>query len=263
MAYDVFLCFSVVDQPIAGAILETLEKSGISCYFPPRDTTIGGDAERESLAAISTVKVTVFIYTDAANMDSVIAKQMDASSKSGAEPVTIRLSNSMPLGRLGFYMTIPYTVDAREGEPSDHFETLVALTKETIALVEKNRAKTPGRWKKAPENKKIFELPGIGCRRWYVSLLSIAFYVFASLILFMTYYTLTTSATLAPDLIAAITLTLLLVVPVLILGNLFGIRDRLPLFKKRRPLSTIAGLFLIEAIIFFLFDFIIGFFMGI
>lgn len=258
MAHEVFLCFSPTDQTLAEQVLEKLEQSGISCYFPPRDTTFGGDIGREALAAISTAKVTVFLFTDDANMDSTVAKQMDAASKAGAEPVTLRLSNSMPLGRLGFYMTLPYTIDAREGEPADHFDSLVSLTKETIALVEKNRAATPERWEEQPEKKKNFELPGIKSERWYVSLLSIAFYVFASVLLVMTYYTLIGSATLAVDLIAAITLTLLIVVPVLILGNLFGIRDKLPLFKKRRPLLTIAGLLLVEAIIFFLFDFILS-----
>lgn len=259
MAHQVYLCFSPTDQTLAEQVLEKLEQNGIACYFPPRDTAFGKEIDREALAAISTAKVTVFLFTDDANMDSTVAKQMDAASKAGAEPVTLRLSNSMPLGRLGFYMTIPYTIDAREGEPADYFDDLVKLTNETIALVEKNRSATPERWEEQPEEKKkIFELPGIRSERWYVSLLSIAYYVFASILIVMTCYTLVGSPAFAIDLVAAITLTLLLVAPVLILGNLFGVRDKLPLFKKRRPLLTIAGLLLVEAIIFFLFDFILS-----
>ncbi len=259
MAHDVFLCYNPSDRKTATAAKSALKSAGIYCYDPIEDTTSRGDAEVESLAAVSSARVLLYLYTDDANMDSDLIKFLDAARKEGTEIVTLRLSNSMPLGRIGYYMTIPFTVDAREGDLETHLPILVEKVKETLSLVDENRAKTPGRWEIAQKKDPLFKLPGLDTNKWYLSLIVIMIYVLSVVVIVMTFVSLKQSPSYTEDLIAAICLVLLFAVPVMLLGNLFGLRDKLPLLKNRKPLQTIAAIFLLDAAIFFLFDLILYF----
>lgn len=256
MIHDAFICYTSVDKPLAGLTRDNLESSGIRCYDPFRDTTIGGDTMKESLAAISSSRVLVYIYTDDANLDSHLIKLLDAAKRLGTEIVTLRMSASMPLGRIGYYMTIPFTVDARNEELQKSIDLLSIMVKQTLELVDENRARTPERWTES-RGKNKFKLPGFDSGKWYLSLIMMMIYVLSAVIILMSVLTLRTSNNIIEDVITTVGFIMLFVVPILLLGNFLGIRDKFPIVRKRKPFLTIAVIVLLDGLIFFVFDIIL------
>lgn len=250
MQFDCYILASRKDDELAEKVAAALEGAGFGCFFPPRDLISDeSDSDAEKKAAIASSYTTVLVYTDDANMEPQTVLLLDHAAAVGSEVVTLRLSNSPPLSRTGFYTTIPYTVDAREGAPEDYFDTLTKLVGVTVALVKQNRTKTTERAEK--KQTEPFSLPGFNTGKWYLTLVSGILYAAALLLILLLFNGLRYSGeTFASDLVFCIAFALLFLLPVLLLGNFLGLRDRLPLFKMRQTGPTLLGLLIVEAAVF-------------
>lgn len=257
MEKEVFICFADADAEIAFEVAREFKKNGISSYLH-LDVLPDG---KELKSRIDESNVVVFIFTDEANMSATAAKQLEMAFKSGLAVVTFRLSNSLPIGRLGIYINVPHVVDARNGDMQHNLSKLVDVVREVNELVNENRT----REKKRLDSRRIFSgrfsdkkilLPGYS-GKGIVALLATVYYVLTSLFLFMTYHALFRSEDLLEDIIVAIYLTFAFCFPVAILGNLFKIRDRVPFLKDRKPVPAIVFIAVIEVVLFFFFNFLL------
>ena len=254
MGHKVFLCYTAVDKHLAEQVRDKIEDADIKCYDPFRDVADLSLIRAESLAAISSSRVMLYIFTDDANMDSRLIGFLDTARRAGTEIITLRLSASMPVGRIGYYMTIPYTIDARDIDFTLSLNALLSKVRQTLILIDENRTKTPKRWVKTEEKDRKFSLPGFKTGKWYLSLLVMMGYILSTAIVVISLFSLRTSENLLEDAIATLCLTLLLLMPILLLGNFLGLRDNLPVLNKRKPVSTGLIVLLADILIFFIFD---------
>jgi hypothetical protein len=252
---EIFICFADADGEVAFAVARELEKNGFSCYLP---LDIDSSDKEELKSRIDESSVAVFIFTDEANMSATAAKQLEIAFNSGLAVVTFRLSNSLPIGRLGTYINVPHVVDARAGSLQDNINKLVDVVREVREIVYENRE----RRKKRFDSRRIFSgrfadkknlLPGYS-GKGIVALFATAYYALTSLFLLMTYHALFRSENLLEDAVVAIYLTLAFYLPVAILGNVFKIRDKITLLRKRNPVYTISIIIIIELTLFFSFN---------
>jgi len=255
---EIFICFADADKETAFAVARELEKNGFGSYLP---LDIDPSDKNGLKNRIGESSVAVFIFTDEANMSATAAKQLEIAFNSGLAVVTFRLSNSLPIGRLGIYINVPHVVDARDGDLQDNINKLVDVVREVRELVNENRE----REKKRIDSRRIFSgrfadkinlLPGYS-GKGIVALFATAYYVLTSLFLLMAYHDLFRSENLLEDAAVAIYLTLAFYLPVAILGNAFKVRDKIAFLRKRNPVPTVVFIAIIEAVLFFFFNFLL------
>ena len=257
MKHDVFLCYTAIDKPIAECVLRGLTDRKIRCYDPFSDTTLGGNVFAESLAALSSSKAVLCIFTGEAGKDSSLTKQLDAAGKAGIAIVALCLSENPPPLQAWVCSASLYTVAAREEAGAASFEELFEKIVELVAAA---REKEGLQSQNDVVRTRKFSLPGFNSGKWWISLIAMLIYVLSSAVILISFFLLGNSERLLEDLMILLCFVALILVPVLLLGNFMGLRDLLPVLRRRKPLST--GLFIIitEGLIFLSFD-LIFFFM--
>jgi len=79
-------------------------------------------------------------------------------------------------------------------------------------------------------------------------------YIISATVVILSLFALRYSENLVEDAFVIVSFIVLILVPILLLGNFLGLRDKLTVLRRKKPLSTLATILVIDGILFFLFD---------
>ena len=257
MTHDVFLCYTAVDKPTAGLVRGKLADYGVRCYDPFTDTTAGGSIISESLAAISSARALLYILSDEGEADSSLAKQLDAARRTGVGIVTLRLSGENQWAK--FDQTEAHIIDSGKEELASCLDFLCKKTLETLASAGGSESKEVAKRGRDSAKAEKFTIPGFGSGKWIVSLIAMMIYVLSASIIVLSAFSLRSSENFREDALVLFSFITMILVPVLLIGNFMGLRDRLPVLRKRKPFLTAVVILLIDGLIFLFFDLIFFF----
>lgn len=114
MAYDVFICHSSSDKPVAMAICEELEKDDIKCWIAPRNVTGGKSYAREIVEAIKGFVVTIFVFSENSNASAHVENEIDTAFNAGKVIIPYRLDESDMNEFLQYYLNKKHWLDMGE-----------------------------------------------------------------------------------------------------------------------------------------------------
>lgn len=125
MAHDVFVSHSTSDAPVALAIVNALESSGIRCWVAPRDIQGGQIWAQAIMAAIEHARALVVVFSSNANRSSHVLTEVDAAVRQGCIVVPFRIEAVDPEGALAYHLRTRHWLDALTPELEDHIRRLV------------------------------------------------------------------------------------------------------------------------------------------
>ena len=121
---DVFVSYSSTDKTIADAVVATLERAQIRCWYAPRDIVPGkpyGDAILDGLRAARVVVVIV----SARSVDSPqVLREVERAIHYGLVVVPFRIENVEMRGSFELFLSVSHWLDAISPPLEAHLERL-------------------------------------------------------------------------------------------------------------------------------------------
>src|SRR5689334_18993649 len=96
MPHEVFISHSSQDKPIADAVCNALENSGIRCWIAPRDVQPGRSFAGEITRAIQHSKVFVLIFSTHSNASEQVLREVQLAANSHLHIIQFRIENIVP-----------------------------------------------------------------------------------------------------------------------------------------------------------------------
>lgn len=127
MAHDLFISYAIEDRQTADTMCELFEKSGIACWYAPRDVPFGADYEEAIIDAISDSRLLVLILSSHSNSSLHVRREIqNACSNETPRPILpVRIDN-VPLNRaLRYYLSSAQWLDASTPPLENHLQRLV------------------------------------------------------------------------------------------------------------------------------------------
>lgn len=125
MAHDVFVSHSTSDAPVALAIVNALESSGIRCWVAPRDIQGGQIWAQAIMSAIENARALVVVFSSNANRSTHVLTEVDAAVRQGCIVVPFRIEAVDPEGALAYHLRTRHWLDALTPELEGHIRQLV------------------------------------------------------------------------------------------------------------------------------------------
>lgn len=110
--HDVFISYSSKDKKVADSICHSFEENGIRCWYAPRDVAPGVDWREAIMAAISTAKIFVLVYTKDSNQSRQVLNEVTAAFDSACIIIPFRVDDVQMAPALAFYLNNVHWMDA-------------------------------------------------------------------------------------------------------------------------------------------------------
>jgi adenylate cyclase len=109
---DVFVSYASLDTAVANAIVEALEKHGITCWIAPRDVTPGEFYADAIVGAINASRVLVVVLTHNAVTSTHVLREVERASAKRHPVVSLRIDAApLPTG-LEYFLSASHWLDA-------------------------------------------------------------------------------------------------------------------------------------------------------
>lgn len=112
MAHDVFVSYSSKDKAVADAIVATLEKVNIRCWYAPRDIKPGEDWGKSITEAIKTSKVFLLIFSGNANKSQRVLDEVNFAISRELVLLPFRIENLEPSDAMMLHLASRHWLDA-------------------------------------------------------------------------------------------------------------------------------------------------------
>jgi flagellar biosynthesis GTPase FlhF len=112
LPYDVFICHSTKDKPIADAACAALEARRISCWIAPRDILPSVEWGEAIVNAIIECKVVVLIFSLNANESADVRREINLSIGEQKVLVPFRIEDVQPTGSIKYAVSNRHWLDA-------------------------------------------------------------------------------------------------------------------------------------------------------
>lgn len=112
MSHQVFISYSSKDKKFAEKIYNYLKQDGISCWISSKDIPAGADYQACIVAAISTAKIVLLIFSSNAANSPEIAKELSLASKKVIIPT--RIEDVIPEGAFQYQLSNRQFIDLFE-----------------------------------------------------------------------------------------------------------------------------------------------------
>ncbi|MBD3237567.1 MAG: TIR domain-containing protein [Candidatus Eisenbacteria bacterium] len=121
----IFVSYASEDEKVASGVCRALEQAGFSCWLSSRDLDPGKDYADQILRAIQHSQTLVVILSPAAVDSPHVVREVDLSVSRRIPTLVMRLAEIELSGSLAYYLRTTHWLDAFEGEPSEHYGSLV------------------------------------------------------------------------------------------------------------------------------------------
>jgi hypothetical protein len=98
---DAFISYASHDAPIAIALVEALEKAGLTCWIAPRDVRAGALYADAIVRAISGAKTFVLVLSESSIDSSHVGKEIERASSKKRPIIALRI-DAAPSSRICF-----------------------------------------------------------------------------------------------------------------------------------------------------------------
>jgi len=124
MAHDVFISHASKDKPIADAICEELESSGLKCWIAPRNISKGEDWAKAIRDAIESCPLLLLLFSENANAAPHIEREIANAYYTRRMIVPFRLAKALPRRDFLFYLNNARWIDAHGQSADQDIKTL-------------------------------------------------------------------------------------------------------------------------------------------
>ena len=127
MTHDVFISYADEDRVIAEAVCQSLETSGITCWYAARDMSYGEDFEETIVNAIFVSRLVILILSSHCNASPHVKREIQIACKEEKRiPVLpFRVEDVAPSGALQYYISSVHWFDAVTPPLGPHLQLLV------------------------------------------------------------------------------------------------------------------------------------------
>ena len=133
---DVFLSYAHEDKQTADAIVATLERGGVRCWYAPRDILPGADWPSSIIAAIEGSRGLVVLISKHSVHSSEVEREVGiASSCAEMFRVPFRVADVVLTGNLRYYLHHPHWLDALSPPLERHLANLTSVVKGQLGLM--------------------------------------------------------------------------------------------------------------------------------
>jgi len=137
MNYDVFICHSSKDKPIADTICRLLEANGVTCWIAPRNVRPGSHYAEEIVDAIDSSLSVLLVLSENSNESVHVRNELELGVSRGKVIFPILIRNVKPSKALIYYISTSQWVEAwippLEKKIIELAEVIKTLSGKTIA----------------------------------------------------------------------------------------------------------------------------------
>ena len=129
-ASPVFVSYASQDAAVAAALVEALERHGISCWIAPRDVKAGALYADAIVRAISSAKALVLILSDRAIASSHVGKEIERASSKKRPIIALRIDAAPLTPALEYFLSESQWVEAQSGIVQAAYARLIEAIRE-------------------------------------------------------------------------------------------------------------------------------------
>ncbi|MDA3832210.1 MAG: TIR domain-containing protein [Spirochaetales bacterium] len=157
MAHDVFVSYSNKDKVVADALVCSLEKNNVRCWYAPRDINPSDDWGEAISDAIAESKIFLIIFSGSANRSRHVLDELILAVDEEIAILPFRVENLEPKGAMRLHLSSRHWLDAYDPSWEDHIQKLmqtvcanldIPLEKGDLELPEKTIQVPKKRYKK-------------------------------------------------------------------------------------------------------------------
>jgi hypothetical protein len=150
MPKEIFVSYSSKDKTTALAVLDALERAGLSCWMAPRDVLPGLEYGEAIIEAINRARVMVLVFSASANASPQIRREVERAVHKGVPIIPVRVEDVFPSRSLEYFLSSPHWLDAL-GPVAPHLPVLTDAVKAMLVRVAEGTL-----WRAAPAPRRLF-----------------------------------------------------------------------------------------------------------
>lgn len=132
MTHDVFISYSHIDKAYADAVCHYLERSGIKCWYAPRDIEPGEKWARGIHEAMLRSKVFVLILSNHSNISEQVIREINLAVSKKMHIITFKIEDVEICKELEYYLGVSHWLDAITGPLDKHLVSLTHYIRKTL-----------------------------------------------------------------------------------------------------------------------------------
>jgi hypothetical protein len=126
IARDVFVSYSQPDRDCALQLVAHLESQGIGVWVAPRDISPAADWAEEIIAAISTARLMVLVFSAHCNASPQVRREVERAVHREIPILPFRIEDVLPARSLEYFLSTPHWLDAFPPPREPHYARLSA-----------------------------------------------------------------------------------------------------------------------------------------
>jgi len=126
---EVFISYSQPDQVCAHELVARLEADGIECWIAPRDIAPSADWAAEIIAAISSARTMVLVFSANSNDSPQVRREVERAVHKDLAILPFRIENVLPSKSLEYFLSAQHWMDAFSPPREPHYARLCAYLK--------------------------------------------------------------------------------------------------------------------------------------
>jgi phosphonate transport system substrate-binding protein len=124
-SHDVFVSYSSKDKIVADAVVASLEKESIRCWYAPRDIKPGTDWGEEIVKAVTASKVFLLIFSKNSNSSQRVLDELNVAISNELVIIPFRIEKLDPSGAMLLHLSSRHWLDAFVPSWEKHIDDLV------------------------------------------------------------------------------------------------------------------------------------------
>jgi TolB-like protein len=128
----VFISYASQDVTVADAVVEALERRGLTCWIAPRDVTPGEFYAGSIVRAIDAAKAVVLILSQNSGASPHVVREVERAASKRHPVVSLRIDRAPLPADLEYFLNTSQWLDASDGEPARVLSKLVAAVRVAI-----------------------------------------------------------------------------------------------------------------------------------
>jgi hypothetical protein len=128
--HKVFISYSNLDRPVAEAVCDALEASGVGCWIAPRDITPSKEWAEQIIDGISAARVMLLVFSSRSNGSPQVRREIERAIHKELSVIPLRIENVLPTKSLEYFLSAQHWFDAYDGPVEKHLPRLSGLVAE-------------------------------------------------------------------------------------------------------------------------------------
>ena len=121
---EVFVSYSQPDRDCALQLVAHLESQGIGVWVAPRDISPAADWAEEIIAAISTARLMVLVFSAHCNASPQVRREVERAVHREIPILPFRIEDVLPARSLEYFLSTPHWLDAFPPPREPHYARL-------------------------------------------------------------------------------------------------------------------------------------------